>query len=1270
MLPSIATDDVHPNPSSPQANHERNYQLHPLPLEDDRVLYWELKRPEIDQLPPIPCFDSDSEKEMSAAKAFCVENLTFTVGPCDAKSSLSCWLSNQDPLKVIETYNKLREDLPTANQWVVEHNELMVNVTGANVCTTPLGSAVQAKSALFYIVKYIGKPKVPLGQCLTTLNASMEHVKEYPSQAKEDTGTDKRTVQHYLTRTLNSLATQAEIADAQAAASLLGLKANVCTHSFAYFNPNDAIKYIQLKSTRINKPLAPTNVYSSRAPLYSVPSPIARTLLLDDSVEIGAHSSTVGDAEYGATLKLPISYAKHYYFRGKEFCNYSRIEYSTLVDIKRAKDVDIERAANAESNHDTSSNYHGGGRNKSTPYSFDNLYEIYTTYFQQLRSKQPIPILTGQLPRHPSMPPTDNSLVDERNQWQSEADKFAMYYLVAFRPEPDACNGNITSLPYTWDAFCSWMESLEQSSFLIDKFRAAAVINYIYGLYSRNFHRDLIFAYRSRDCTLWTEAERLAADQFFAAQATMHPTSDDFDAAVNATFVDRTPISPQLIKFADNEQHFCAMQAEALDEIFQDFHEQPAGNNNTHHDETNDETNGQYNLLHSPILSVPITTIQHSFERISSYKERYDESSLLTSNSVTTTNTSPPFTPAAAAAAAAATEENAETFLRKQHLSRDQNEYLKHILDHLKTHTRAIELQMTPPQILSLLTGDPGTGKSYTIDIIPSISDILLAGHVATASYNGMPAVLIHGSTLCSLLQIDFTARNHYSVYQGYVSPLSLEQCYDILNALGGNSMCIFIIDEASCLDPTTLAIVHIRLQQVFNCTTKPFGGKSLILVGDFNQLPNPDDFLPECLLTMASYDENASARHDPPHPSPLTKASKKDKFLSQKYSATSLIRQGCNLFTQFDRCHLTQQHRCQFPNHMKFITDLSNGNTITIDTIREQYKPFTSQTIHDDRQKWQFAPILVASNRERINISYRQCLAFAKAHNTHVYRWRTKFSKWRNAPFAAADRDNARQRDAVFWQYFVCLAEAFLTGNINPLINLANGTFVLLHSLTFATPADEYFAKQQAQLLPPGSIITLENPPASVNVIIVQPTSQELNNMSARSKAIFNHQMQILRALSLFPSDPSQPIVVPITTASKTNGKTYTIQGKTNSYAASRVFIKQMFNYEFAFAMTIHKAQGRTLRRVILALSCHPNHIQRMTFASIYVAFSRVKNPDDIRLLFHSPGGYPNYNELAYITELKPSKYTKAYYGGFINNRGIWNKAKSLEILCSLSSL
>ena len=43
---------------------------------------------------------------------------------------------------------------------------------------------------------------------------------------------------------------------------------------------------------------------------------------------------------------------------------------------------------------------------------------------------------------------------------------------------------------------------------------------------------------------------------------------------------------------------------------------------------------------------------------------------------------------------------------------------------------------------------------------------------------------------------------------------------------------------------------------------------------------------------------------------------------------------------------------------------------------------------------------------------------------------------------------------------------------------------------------------------------------------------------------------------------------------------------------------------------------QGRTIRKVILAISEHPNNFIRMKWEGLYVALSRVKFSDDIRLL------------------------------------------------------
>ena len=632
LIPHIAKK-IAPNPSSSSTNANRAYQTQPLPFPDDRVLYWELKRPEIEELPAVPEWYSNTE--MECAKMFCVRHLADIANSVKEGATLFDWFSKQDAMKVINTYEMIRKELPKANQWIVEHSQLMVNATGANVCTTPLGSAVQAKGALFYIAKYMAKPNVSLGHCLTTLNDSMEHVKEYPSRSKKDSGTDKRTVQHYITRTLNSLATQVEIADTQAAAALLGIRANVCTHSFMYFSPHDAIDYIRslqsnvVDTTQRDTPcINPTTTFRSKAsaPLYTV------QMREDDAGLPTAQDEHDHEDDYNEelppTMKIPVPYAKFYSYRGKDLRFLNRVEYYTLIEIKPIKkdtfDVENEHDTNDENQDcvteedEIDPSLHQGGRLKSKPFRLHSSFDLHGDYFQRARSKQPIPIAMGYPPKHPGPPPSECSTAREQRQWQSQADAFAMYYLVSFRPEPDAYHGPITSLPYTWEAFCSWMEFLEASPRLVDQCRATSVIKSIYGLYSKNMHRELIFAYRSKDCTLWTQLERRAAEQYFATLAAMQHNNDDFVAATSA-FDDSTPLSSKQELFAENEFTFCAAQAEALDGIYQDSSTlQPS-------------SDGNYASSCAPTFSASSGDIRSTFDGIASYRPDANDATLPTS---------------------------------------------------------------------------------------------------------------------------------------------------------------------------------------------------------------------------------------------------------------------------------------------------------------------------------------------------------------------------------------------------------------------------------------------------------------------------------------------------------------------------------------------------------------------------------------------------------------------------------------------------------------
>ncbi|EJK76477.1 hypothetical protein THAOC_01757 [Thalassiosira oceanica] len=78
-------------------------------------------------------------------------------------------------------------------------------------------------------------------------------------------------------------------------------------------------------------------------------------------------------------------------------------------------------------------------------------------------------------------------------------------------------------------------------------------------------------------------------------------------------------------------------------------------------------------------------------------------------------------------------------------------------------------------------------------------------------------------------------------------------------------------------------------------------------------------------------------------------------------------------------------------------------------------------------------------------------------------------------------------------------------------------------------------------------------------------------------------------------------------------------------------------FTLELGFAMTVHKAQGRTIRRLILSLSCHPRGTLRLTWEALYVAMSRyAEGTTSLRILLKQG---KDRKDLDYISDLKKDK-------------------------------
>ncbi len=316
----------------------------------------------------------------------------------------------------------------------------------------------------------------------------------------------------------------------------------------------------------------------------------------------------------------------------------------------------------------------------------------------------------------------------------------------------------------------------------------------------------------------------------------------------------------------------------------------------------------------------------------------------------------------------------------------------------------------------------------------------------------------------------------------------------------------------------------------------------------------------------------------------------------AKKCKPGSLTYIGCSLLSKFHHFHLSEQMHSKDPEHTDFVQHLSHGNKIEVPVILT-YKKITKDDIETPGGEWMFAPILVATNQERLNISRMKASLWAQQHQTYVFKWKCKDGRYCNKPSG----DSFKDKHAFFYQYFVAGADAYLNNNINAEIALVNGSPVKLHSLTLHDSDTVESIIEQAKMnhIPYGSEIEIDEPLA-VNVSIVQ----KLHGKEPSKKR--KKQLQVLRTLSRkYSIDPkSRDIILPLTTSmSDTEWQKFTFLTGNLISPVAQVHICEPFPFDLAFAMTVHKAQGRTIHRVIIDLTDHPFEICRMKYAAIFVA-------------------------------------------------------------------
>jgi len=85
-------------------------------------------------------------------------------------------------------------------------------------------------------------------------------------------------------------------------------------------------------------------------------------------------------------------------------------------------------------------------------------------------------------------------------------------------------------------------------------------------------------------------------------------------------------------------------------------------------------------------------------------------------------------------------------------------------------------------------------------------------------------------------------------------------------------------------------------------------------------------------------------------------------------------------------------------------------------------------------------------------------------------------------------------------------------------------------------------------------------------------------------------------------------------------------------------------FPIGLGFCITVPKAQGRTIHKLIASLSEHPSNFLKLRWEQLYVILSRITERSDLRLLLQMN----NKNTLKYISNLEKDPYTTFYFAGF----------------------
>lgn len=371
-------------------------------------------------------------------------------------------------------------------------------------------------------------------------------------------------------------------------------------------------------------------------------------------------------------------------------------------------------------------------------------------------------------------------------------------------------------------------------------------------------------------------------------------------------------------------------------------------------------------------------------------------------------------------------------------------------------------------------------------------------------------------------------------------------------------------------------------------------------------------------------------------YPQSIMVQSKKTKREEkEKFRKGCPYRMGVNILTSTRWFELQNQERSKDPEHTEFIYRIYHFKEITTsDLQRYNFLHASDFDLSQPGGSWHDAPYVVSTNRERYTLIHAGAQQFARAKNAVVVRWFSHHGSWQQRP---ADQFLPEVlQDPCFYEYFVTNALGYFKDEgVSKRLGLVNSLPFRYHSFVL-DPEDNTVYHRMLEEAQPGQIITLPKPPLIVNIEIDKKTQEHFTE----------EQLRALRHRSVV----SGRIVLPVSPGGTKEKENIPVPGG-RGYEPSRVTIRNVFPLDPGFAMTVNKAEGRTMKRVILCLSYHSEAKTNWDRRGIYVAFSRVCRACDIRLLLHGRTNMEKWQSISYIVDLFKDPSTPAFFAGYGRN-------------------